>query len=522
MPEIKTNEELSLDDSVKVNDKGNPILGRLQGPCADFLQPTRNGRKYDESLWEKVFNDPIVKEYFDCGGIPGELDHPADRTETCSEKIAIIMPEPPKKNKDGQLIASFDILDTPNGRITYTLAKYGYKLGISSRGSGDTYMGTDNTEHVDEDSYDFQAFDVVLLPAVKSARLNLVNESLDSGITFKKAINEALEKSNENDKKIMKETLKNLNIDYLSEKTDNINESVENKEAINDGSDFIADLQEALKKNKDLEKQIADLKDELSVCYAKEIESKELNEKYKLSAKKLSESLKSEKALRRRISVIETKLNDSINDLNEKNNNVKNLTEQIERLKNSNNSKRNLTEDLIEKDIELKSFKEKFDKLNKNLENSKKILENSKKIQENLEERNNTLEEEVANLNKDAAIKYSEYRSNLNKEKAITEKYKKIAKRAIEKYIGLQALRLGVSDKEIVNRLSENYSFDDIDRVCDSLRSYNINISKLPFNTSKLENVSKIKITESKEPILPASRFDDEIDEGLLSLAGLN
>ena len=138
MPEIKTNEELSLDDSVKVNDKGNPILGRLQGPCADFLQPTRNGRKYDESLWEKVFNDPIVKEYFDCGGIPGELDHPADRTETCSEKIAIIMPEPPKKNKDGQLIASFDILDTPNGRITYTLAKYGYKLGISSRGSGDT------------------------------------------------------------------------------------------------------------------------------------------------------------------------------------------------------------------------------------------------------------------------------------------------------------------------------------------------------------------------------------------------
>ena len=49
MPEIKTNEELSLDDSVKVNKSGNPILGRLQGPCADFLQPTRNGRKYDES-----------------------------------------------------------------------------------------------------------------------------------------------------------------------------------------------------------------------------------------------------------------------------------------------------------------------------------------------------------------------------------------------------------------------------------------------------------------------------------------
>lgn len=36
------------------------------------------------------------------------------------------MPEAPKKNKQGKLIARFDILDTPNGRIAYTLAKYGY------------------------------------------------------------------------------------------------------------------------------------------------------------------------------------------------------------------------------------------------------------------------------------------------------------------------------------------------------------------------------------------------------------
>jgi hypothetical protein len=26
------------------------ILGRLVGPCADFTIPTRNGRKYNESL----------------------------------------------------------------------------------------------------------------------------------------------------------------------------------------------------------------------------------------------------------------------------------------------------------------------------------------------------------------------------------------------------------------------------------------------------------------------------------------
>ena len=42
------------------------------------------------------------------------------------------MPEKPKKDKSGKLIARFDILETPNGRIVYTLAKYGYKLGVSS------------------------------------------------------------------------------------------------------------------------------------------------------------------------------------------------------------------------------------------------------------------------------------------------------------------------------------------------------------------------------------------------------
>lgn len=98
------NEELQLDDKIKLNKDGRPILGRLYGPCADIISPTRNGRVYDEHLWEKVFDNPIVKEYFESGGIPGELDHPADRLETCSEKIAIMMPEPPTKNNKGQLI----------------------------------------------------------------------------------------------------------------------------------------------------------------------------------------------------------------------------------------------------------------------------------------------------------------------------------------------------------------------------------------------------------------------------------
>ena len=170
------------------------ILGRLSGPVASFRAPTRNGRKYDEQLWEKVFESPIVEELFSRGGIPGELDHP-DREETCSEKIAIMMPEKPKKNKAGNLIGYFDILDTPCGRIAATLAKYGFQFGISSRGSGDTYTDYDGQECVDPDSYTLNAFDLVLIPACKEAVLNLV-ESFDPKTqqTLKGALNEALER----------------------------------------------------------------------------------------------------------------------------------------------------------------------------------------------------------------------------------------------------------------------------------------------------------------------------------------
>ena len=214
MSDIVKNEQLLFDDSVKTSVTGKPILGTLEGPCADIIDSTRNGRKYTEALWDNVFNNnEIVKEYFNCGGIFGELGHPQDRTETDMEKIAICMPQPPKKGKDGVLTASFDILDTPCGRIAYTLAKYGYKLGVSSRGNGDTYIDSDGSDHVDEDTYDFQAFDLVLLPAVKKARLKLVTEGLEQN-NFKKAINEALEKATDDQKKIMTETLRNLDIDY--------------------------------------------------------------------------------------------------------------------------------------------------------------------------------------------------------------------------------------------------------------------------------------------------------------------
>lgn len=209
-------ENLVLNDKIKFDSKGGAILGVLEGPVADFIHPTRNGRTYNEELWEKVLHNDIVKEQFANGGILGELDHPKDRDDICTEKVAVIMPEPPVK-KNGEYWGKFNILDTPCGRIVYTLAKAGFKLGVSSRGNGDY---DEYTGEVDPDTYDFTCFDVVVLPAVKDARMNLVTEGLNNkDKTFRTLITEQLNRSSDTDKKIMNETLKHLkeNLDNPTE-----------------------------------------------------------------------------------------------------------------------------------------------------------------------------------------------------------------------------------------------------------------------------------------------------------------
>ena len=205
---IKTEDFIFTDNGS--SDKA--VLGTLEGPCADFVDSTRNGRHYTDELWEKVFADgTIASELIENGGIPGEMDHPADREETDSSRIAILMKDKPKK-KDGKLWAKFQILNTPLGKIAYTLAKAGFNLGISSRGSGDTYTNYDGEEYVDEDTYDFKAFDLVLVPAVKDARLHLVTEGLQEKFDYKKALTESLNSAKEEEKKVMLEELDKLGI----------------------------------------------------------------------------------------------------------------------------------------------------------------------------------------------------------------------------------------------------------------------------------------------------------------------
>ena len=495
-------EDLTYDSSVKVSDTGKPILGRLSGPCADIINPTRNGRRYSNELWEKVFSNPIVKEYFENGGLPGELDHPEDRQAICSEKIAIMMPEPPKKNGQGELIGTWDILDTPNGRILHTLCEYGYKIGISSRGSGEVIPTYDGNEDVDADSYEFSCFDAVLLPSVKAARMNYVAESLESK-PLAVALNEALNQASEDERRIMQESIDKLHLPRESAPhVNHIEDSVENIAVGNAEANAVLELQESVKKNKELNQQVIELQEKLSVSYAKEMNLSSQLDQYKASVRRLSADSKRVLALQERLKGVEGQLTDTKNELRETKSLVESAT--AEKIVLSNKMKV-LQERLGTQTAKVGTLNEKLTLRNEKAQSDTRLLT-----------------EQLAASKKDLEMKKNEYSKKLSSANTLVEKYKKIANSAVTKYIESKAIQIGVSTQEITNRLAESYSFEDIDKVCADLRSYNVNMSKLPFQQIGLNEGVRAKIsTNPKNAIVPRNE-DDEIDSTLLQLAGMS
>lgn len=182
------------------------ILGRLYGPIATCKEGTRNGRKYNKELWVKALNDEIFQEKIANKSLFLELGHPTDREETDMSCVCACIPEMPKIVND-DLYAYVDILDTPNGRLLKTFCDYGFVPGISSRGSGDIMAN----DEVDPETFFLETWDIVQLPAVKKARLAMC-ESLNNKKSLKAALQESYDAANEKDKKVMKETLDNLDI----------------------------------------------------------------------------------------------------------------------------------------------------------------------------------------------------------------------------------------------------------------------------------------------------------------------
>lgn len=474
--------------------KSRNILGRLSGVLADFKHPTRNGRLYSEALWDKTLNSDLFKEQIKNRCVLGELGHPENRDEIDIEKVAICLSETPTKMSDGTIQGIFDILDTPNGRILKTLCDYGCNIGISSRGNGDVETNVMGEEVVDPDTYDLKCWDAVLLPAVKAARMRVV-ESLENKKSLKQALTEALNDADEDARKVMTDTLNNLKIDI---------EESEAEETVDDVKvEMVKELQESIKAKQSLETENRHLQEKLSVCYAKETSLEEELQRFKSTVVSLSDSAKKVKPLQTKVEALTEALNAKDEVINKMNVRIQKLTES---LKASESQQTRLTENLSAKS------KEADKRLNESLDKNKTLTEQVMKF----EEEKAQLKESLENLRKDASLKANEYKASLEKTSRLVEHYKQVANNVSDYYIKSRAAALGISAQEIKNRLAESYTYEDINKVCDDIRDYQLNVSKLPFDLKR----SKVKVTESKETLAPLKQnLDDEVDEQLLGLA---
>ena len=508
---LKKNEAFEYQKLTPEEMESRKILGRLVGPCADFLNPTRNGRGYGEELWEKVFSDPIVNEKIENKCLFGELGHPTDREEVDMEKIALALNEKPKKNSDGKLIACFDILDTPNGRILKTLCDYGTTIGISSRGSGEV-IG----EEVDPDSYTFECFDAVITPAVKDARLSYVTESLDKNkLNLKRALCESLNSATEEERKVMTETLHELDINVEDEKDVNPQEEEEHKdadrespeqtveleEANNDGSDeIIKSLQEAIKEKSELEAQVKQLQEQLAVSDAKVGKLEESVGSYKTTTVKMSTLAVENKDLKTKVSTLEEELKANAKTIDSQKLRISKLV--AEKKEGFKSEDKTLKESLTQKDAEIRTLNENFDEVKKDYE---------AQIQK--------LTESIETLKSDSESHDKELNDKLSKEARLKENYKKLAKRAADYYIESKATMLSIDADLIRSKLSNDYAVEEVDAICESLQEYELNINKLPFS---VDRKVKVKVSKStNESLNPNPELDDEVDESLLRLAGL-
>lgn len=214
-------ETLQVQDLTEEEKASKHILKRLVGPIATYNDSTRNGRLYNEKLWNNQLQDEIFQEKIENKSLFLEFGHPQDgREEIDPLKTCACIPTTPKI-VNGDLYGVIDVLDTPNGRILNTLIDYGFKPGISSRGSGE--LGEDNV--VDPDSFYLETWDIVPLPAVKKARLS-VCESFNGkrAKTLTEALDETYNNATEKDKELMKDTLQNVKENLIKEDIDDFDE----------------------------------------------------------------------------------------------------------------------------------------------------------------------------------------------------------------------------------------------------------------------------------------------------------
>lgn len=174
-----------------------------------------------------------------------------------------------------------------------------------------------------------------------------------------------------------------------------------------------------------------------------------------------------------------------------------------------------LVESVAQKDAQIAE-------LSKNVENNTRLTESvnahANKVSE-LTEKLHAAVDDAEKSEKALKEEIATYRKKLAKRTDTAKAYKAKYETVLEHYVETKAKMLGVRTQDITSRLVENYSTDDIDKVCDDLLTESFGWSNLPYGMSRGQ--AKIQVKESGSSKPASSDGGYEIDDDLLELAGL-
>lgn len=150
---------------VKANSASkSSVIGEFTGKCGDYSIHNNNDMKLGRKLFEILFASEDYKRAMKNRYYIGFLGHPEDPNCMDFKDACIVMTECHIED-NGDVMGTFDLIDTPVGRVVKAFIDAGVTFGISIRGAGDV----DANGEVNPETFIFRGFDLVTFPAYNDA-----------------------------------------------------------------------------------------------------------------------------------------------------------------------------------------------------------------------------------------------------------------------------------------------------------------------------------------------------------------